>query len=559
VAREVLVGVDVGGTFTDAVAVRGGEVLAAAKEPTRPEALAASILGALDGVLGRVDPVEVARLSLSTTLVTNTLAQGLAPRVALVLSPGPGIHPTSFRLPGPSRIVGGAIDFRGRELAPWDRGDLARAAEALAESGIDRVAVVGKFSPRNPSHEEAMTAWLAREHPGWRLRAGHTVSGRLNFPRRAAATAFTLAVEDAYRAFFQGLREALGKRDLDCPIYVLKADGGTLPLAAAEDEPLESVFSGPAASALGALALRPPGATSVVVDVGGSTTDLALILDGEPVFAAAGASLEGIPLPVRALATRSLPVGGDSAVVLEGGGPALAKTRKGVAAALGGPAPTLTDALVVLGCAEVGDEGAARSALAALGEPGDVARLVVEDALARLAEGIEAMLESWRREPVYRLWQLRQKEERRPEVLVGLGAAAEFVVPALAERLGVEARVPDHAPVANALGAAVARTTYSVTLHVDTERDFFEVAEVGVTRRLNGALPDLREARAMARRWMARRGEALGIEAPLEDVVEVLAEQFNVVEGWQTVGRIFDVVLERPAGLVEGWVRDGTG
>jgi len=104
------------------------------------------------------------------------------------------------------------------------------------------------------------------------------VSGQLNFPRRAAAAALTLAIEEPYRAFCEQLRTAFAARGLRCPIVVLKADGGTLPLAAARRDPIQSVFSGPVASAMGALAQRPPGDTSVVVDVGGTTTDLALIL-----------------------------------------------------------------------------------------------------------------------------------------------------------------------------------------------------------------------------------------------------------------------------------------
>lgn len=563
--RCTLIGIDVGGTFTDAAAVRAGRVVATVKVPTEPDDLAHSLLGALDGVLAGVPPDEIVRVSLSTTLITNLLAQGRVPPVATLLIPGPGRDPTTYRLPGPYWVIGGAIDFRGRERVPLDRAEVMAALEEIHATGVRHLAVVGKFSPRNPRHEAQVLDWAAQRDR--RLRAGHTVSGQLNFPRRAAATATILAVEEPYRAFFTQLQDALTERGLACPMVILKADGGTLPLVVAAREPIQSIFSGPAASAMGALALRPEGSTAIVLDVGGTTTDLALILDGEPLFASRGGSLDGIYLPTRAFAVRSLPVGGDSTVAVEDGIVLLRPTRAGVAACLGGPEPTLTDALRLLGKTTVGDVELARAALEPIGQAVGVDRRpsmmaeavaasVVEEALARIEAGVAQMLLAWQREPVYRIWELKQKGGRRPETVVGVGAAAESLVPALAERLGARVVIPPYAPVANALGAAVARTTYTTTLHMDTEQGRFEVAEEGVSEPLPPGRYTLDDARRMAREWMARRGEALGVADPLADSEVVLAEQFNVVEGWQTVGRIFDVRLERRCGLVDEWIRE---
>ncbi len=553
---SVFVGVDVGGTFTDAVAVRGGEVVASAKILTEPERLERSLLGALETVLAGISPADVARLSLSTTLITNLLAQKRVPPVALLLVPGPGVDPASYALPGRVWTAGGAMDFRGREIAPLGLADVVAALEEIHAEGYRHLAVVGKFSPRNPAHEVAIVR-RAEVHGDWEILAGHAVTGQLNFPRRAAAAALTLAVAEPYRAFYAQIRESLAGRGLTCPIVVLKADGGTLPLEAAAHAPLESVFSGPAASAMGAVALLPPEGTAVVVDVGGTTTDLALVLEGAPLFASRGAEVAGYTLPTRAFAVRSVPVGGDSTVALESGAPVLRPTRAGVAACLGGPAPTLTDALCLLGHASVGDPGRAREALAALGDPEVVAAAVVEQAIGRISGAVDEIFARWQREPVYRLWELRRRDARRPATLVGIGAAAPALVPALAERLGADPLIPPHASVANALGAAVARTTYTTTLHVDTEQRILEVVEAGFTDSLPPGRYTLDAVRELAREWMARQGRALGVAEPLEDVVEVLAEQFNVVEGWRTVGKIFDVRLERACGVVATWERGG--
>ena len=550
-----LVGIDVGGTFTDAVAVRYGTVIATSKAPTEADNLARSLLAALDSVLAGISATDVSRVSLSTTLITNLIAQGLVPIVPVLLIPGPGRDPSTYPLAGPSWTVGGAIDFRGREIVPLDRDEVTAILGRIRATGYRHLAVVGKFSPRNPSHEERVLDWARQLNPDWRLRAGHTVSGQLNLPRRAAATALTLAVEEPLRAFFTQLQKAFDARGLTCPLVILKADGGTLPLDAAQREPIQSVFSGPAASTMGVLALRAPGSTSVVVDVGGTTTDLALILDGEPLFSSRGASLSGVYLPTRAFAVRSLPLGGDSTVAVESGSPVLLATRAGVAACLGGPLPTLTDALRLLGRTALGDVHLAHAALAKVAGAADlsaeqIAAQVVEQALSRLENGISEMFLSWRREHVYRIWELKQRGERRPDVVVGVGAAAEPLVPALAERLKAQVLIPRYAPVANALGAALARTTYTTTVHVDTEDRHFEVTEEGAVGTLSSSHFSLEDARRLAREWMVRRGQALGVTDPLADCEEVLAEQFNVVEGWSTVGRILDVRLERRCGLV---------
>ncbi len=550
-----LIGIDVGGTFTDAVAVCCGTVIAIAKVPTETDNLARSLLAALDGVLAGISSAQVARVSLSTTWITNLLAQGLAPVVPTLLIPGPGRDPSTYPLPGPSWTVGGAIDFRGRETMPLDQDEVIVVLERIRASGYRHLAIAGKFSPRNPGHEDRVLDWAQQLDPTWRLRAGHTVSGQLNLPRRAAATALTLAIEEPFRAFFAQLQRAFEARELACPLVILKADGGTLPLDAALREPIQSIFSGPAASTMGVLAQRPQGGTSVVVDVGGTTTDLALILDGEPLFSSHGASLDGIYLPTRAFAVRSLPLGGDSAVAVQGGVPTLLITRAGIAACLGGPQPTLTDVLRLLGWTALGDLNRARAALAQVADAvglsvDQIAAQIVEQALSRLEKGIAEMFLAWRRERVYRIWELKQREERRPDVVVGVGAAAEPLVPALAERLKAHVLIPPYASVTNALGAALARTTFTTTVHVDTGRHHFEVVEEGIVGTLPLARFTLEDARRMAREWMVRRGRALGVADPLADCEEVLAEQFNIVEDWSTVGSIFDVRLERRCGLV---------
>jgi len=184
---------------------------------------------------------------------------------------------------------------------------------------------------------------------------------------------------------------------------------------------------------------------------------------------------------------------------------------------------------------------------------GQVADCVIEQALSRIETGIAHMFRTWQREQVYRIWELKDRETRKPDVIVGVGAAAAPIVPSLAERLDAQAVIPPYASVANALGAAVARTTFTTTLHLDTERHRLEVAEQGISQELDKGSYTLADAKSLAREWAARHARTLGIDDSLADCKVVLAEQYNIVDGWSTVGKILDVRLERRCGLIDAW------
>src|SRR5208337_3129822 len=138
-------------------------------------------------------------------------------------------------------------------------------------------------------------------------------------PRRVVTALLTLATRDKFRDFYGQVSSALSRHGIDAPLYILKADGGTLPFEQAVRMPVETIFSGPAASTLGVLALTPAGQTSVVLDVGGTTTDLALILSGRPLLASRGARIEQHLTHVRAFATKSVALGGDSMLRVDNG------------------------------------------------------------------------------------------------------------------------------------------------------------------------------------------------------------------------------------------------
>ncbi|MEW6063931.1 hydantoinase [Desulforamulus profundi] len=547
------IGIDVGGTCTDAVLLDGDAVRATAKVETQ-EDLLLSLGDALDNLLKGIPGDKIERVVFSTTIVTNLIAEKKYDPVGVLLLPGPGRTFMEFRKQDDVFFLTGAIDYRGREIIPLEESELAKALQWLEDKGYRRVAVVGKFSTRNNAHELQVAQYITQHHPEWRVEMGHRAGGKLNFPRRIANTVLTCATSDKYHYFANAVRDAMARRDISAGVFILKADGGTLPLTASEQVPVETIFSGPAASTLGVQALTPSGETSLVVDIGGTTTDLALILSGQPLLASRGAKIGDRFTQVRALSVHSVPVGGDSVVERVGKELIIYSERVGHAYCLGGPLPTPTDALRVMGMTQIGDEDRAREAMVRLGAPVgmgpmEVAHTIVGLVINTVVTEIEQMFVEWEQEPAYRVWEVMQKKKLRPQNVVGVGGGAAGFVPQIAARLGCTPILPPYAPVANAIGAAVARPTLQVNLLADTERQIFIVEEEGHQGKLAGKLDEI-GAVELAKSWLIKRAEKMNLLEYVQEIEITNRDVFNVVRDWQTTGRLYHISVQTPRGIL---------
>jgi len=567
----MLIGIDVGGTTTDAVLIRNGEVCSTAKVSTEPGNLLNSLLEALDAISRDVPPEQLERVVFSTTVITNLIAEGKPDRVALVLIPGPGVNPASYTFPD-SFYLKGAMDYRGREIDPLDEVEIRRTVGLIRESGFSRAAIISKFGQRNSSHELRVEEIFRENYPGCKLELGHKVSGKLNFPRRIATAMLASATRERYQEFVEKIKKALDERNIRAPVYILKADGGTLPVEKSIEFPVETIFSGPAASTVGALALTPEGQTSVVVDIGGTTTDLALILSGKPLLASKGAKLGGFLTHVRAFAIHSIAVGGDSAIRVKDLSPGtkqitVGPDRAGPAYCMGGKETTPTDALKFLGLIEVGNPERASEAIkvtaSELGKSEtETASLIVDRVAQMIADAVNEMFFEWEQEPAYRVWEVLQEKKARPENVVGIGGGAKGLIAEIAKKLNANPVVPEYAEVGNAIGAAVARPTLTLNLHIDTEQKMYSVAEEGEIVSLNttkfGNLNKVRldEAETLAAELLRKRAEDFGVSKYADEAEIVNSEVFNVVNGWYTSGKLFDVSMQIPAGLIPEWKRE---
>lgn len=548
------VGVDVGGTYTDAVLVENGRVRATAKVPTGKDLLE-PILKAMDIILKDVDKKNIKRVVFSTTMITNLIAEKKYDRVALLLIPGPGLSHKYYEFGTDAHILSGSIDYRGREIVPLKRSEIDSALADLAAKGYKKVGVVGKFSPRNNSHERQVATIISEKYPYWQVETGSRIGSRLNFPRRAVTAYLTCATRERYSYFVESVRQALKKREIKADVFILKADGGTLPLKSSEEMPVETIFSGPAASTLGVQALTPPGETAVVVDIGGTTTDLALILSGKPLLSAKGARVEGQLTQVRTLAVKSIPVGGDSLLKCTGAGLTICPERMGPAYCLGGPAPTPTDALRALGMTELGDLEKAREAMTLLGKDAgmngsDVAGKVINLVVEKIANEIDRMFLEWEQEPAYRVWEVLQKQKVRPSVVVGVGGGAPGFIAGVAEKLGCRPVIPSYAPVANAIGAAVAKPTMQVSLRADTEQGYYIIQEEGIKEKIDRRSFNEQTALDVARDMLVRKALKYGLKVAPEEIEVTHQEVFNMFRDWTTKGKLIEVIVQTARGIM---------
>ncbi|MEM8689728.1 MAG: hydantoinase/oxoprolinase family protein [Pseudomonadota bacterium] len=568
---SILLGIDTGGTYTDAVLFDEDKgVIETAKSLTTRHDLSVGIAGAVSAVLSasKVPASEIGLVSLSTTLATNALVEGQGGRVCLVLI---GFDESSLSRAGladalrddPYIIVSGGHNADGSQAHAFDEDHLASSLEAL-KGQISAVAVAGQFAVRNPAHE-IQARDLIWEHTGLPVTCSHELSSKLDGPRRALTCVLNTRLISLIHHLITSAEKHFSETGIDAPVMVVRGDGALISAEVAKLTPIETILSGPAASVVGASWLTGE-KNAIVSDIGGTTTDSAVLQNGQPRLDTQGATVGGWRTMVEAVDMRTIGLGGDSEVCTVPQGTKLRlqlgprrviplslfavnnrelvyetlerqakrgrheeqdgvfvsavgrasahlaalpekeqalldtitpqplaldkalKTRMQLATLnrlvsrglvmLSGVTPT--DASHVLGTYQNFDAEAARRGLAlyasrkdGLGQafmPGadELARLIVDRLELSSAEALltQAMHDDGHEDASPALFVLTQKARGQTDGLVemqmrlsipviGLGASAPIYYPGVTKLLGTDAVIPEHAGVANAVGAVV--------------------------------------------------------------------------------------------------------
>ena len=571
----MLLGLDVGGTFTDAVIIDGHRVVASAKKRTTKDNLMQGIGEALDAVLDSCDTSHIEQVTLSTTVVTNTIVEEKEQVVDLYVVTGPGRNVDDI-FPVSPIYLQGYTDHRGIVVERTSTDAVRDIAKMVqSRSGTDLAAVSAKFGVRNPQEELSITEVLQETYNT--ISNGSLLSGSLNFPRRTISAYFNSAVTPVFTIFKQHVEDALRNRNIVAPLHILKADGGSLPMEHMVSRPVETAFTGPAATVLGLSALGAIGEEhTVALDIGGTTTDISLWKHGKPLMTKNGVSIREYPSAVRSFAVTSVGIGGESVVRIADSNLTVGPERIGPSAALGGNEPTLGDALIVLGHASYGKAELATQSLQHLAdvlqakwkedECGDtlgdhnsenqyasnisvldVAQLIVDKALETIRRGIDEVVQAENKRPVYVVADIVNPDIFVPAQLVVVGGTAPSLGPSIAEYLNLPVTIPENAAVANAVGAALALSTIELTVHVDTKRRLLVIPELGIKQQ-TCTLKRAEQVVERAKEALAEEALRLGLDKTQE--VEVISiEDFPVVEGWQSMERLITVKVQLEAGV----------
>jgi N-methylhydantoinase A/oxoprolinase/acetone carboxylase beta subunit len=657
----LLLGIDTGGTFTDAILYDEARrtIVATAKSPTTHDDLSIGINGAIDAVLaaGAIDPGRIDLVSLSTTLATNALVEGRGRRVGLVVI---GFEPEVIERGGlsealagdPLITVTGGHDSHGTALAPFEAAALTEVLDELLPRvpGLEGFAVAGQFSVRNPAHEIAARD-LIRRHTGLAVSCSHELSAKLNGPKRAVTALLNARLISIIDQLVTTTRATLAHRRIDAPLMVVRGDGSLVSADFVAERPIETILSGPAASLVGAAHLT--GLTdAVIADIGGTTTDIAVLRAGVPVVSEQGATVGGHRTMVTAVSMYTHGLGGDSEVrqhataatpqlvlgprrviplsllamshgevvsrvlgqqlvtlyptdlagvflVPTSGSarwvPSSAAERKLLASVADGPAVAMdvvttstkrglvdrlvrngalqlaaftpTDACHVLGLHDHFDSAVARSAADLFARQRDgrgkaiaadgiaVSQLVVDTVIRRSAEavlgaafaedglGAEAVMSPLVQRDLDRSLSVVRCEFGLEAPLVGLGASAATYYPQVSALLRTTSVVPEHAGVANAVGAVVGRVSLrrEITISSPAQGQFLvhggdtpatytslDVARTRATELLTATITDdMRAAGAgefeIAAEWTQRTAHVNGLDIFVEGTLTHIA------------------------------------
>ena len=552
------IGIDVGGTFTDLVAIDEAGRTVFAKALSTPSDQSIGVMAGLDELarrlgLSRAEMLAAAqRLVHGTTVATNALLERKGAKVALLTTEGhrdviemrEGLKGNRYdlRSPPPEPLVSRKDRFGIRErlrangevLTPLDARSLGSAITAIRESGATSVAVCFLHSYRNPAHEIAAVEQLARELPDVSLSRSTDVLPQIKEYERVSTTVVNAYVGPAVHHYLNGLQQRLTQAGFKGGLFIVLSHGGIAPVEEAARLAAATVLSGPAGGMSGArrcgelLGVR----DLVAFDMGGTSTDISLVTDGQATLSASG-ELAGQRIALRSLDIASIAAGGGSIASVDSGGsfrvgPESAGAVPGPACyGFGGVAPTVTDANVVLGYLDPSafmggrrplDAGAAEAAIDRLGEALKLSRVEAAAGVYRLvnlkmADGIRMMT-------------LRRGVDPRRFALLSFGGAAGLHAAEVARELEIRRIViPTTASVLSAWGMLTSDLRYEVSrTHFEsgsrTSADDIRQMFAELEQQAVGRLRSWFDGRiAVQRSAEMRYGEQIfEIDVPLDDV-----------------------------------------
>ena len=529
------IGVDIGGTFTDVVAVDDDGRMRIAKVPSTRSDPSAAVRSVLARLLPewQIEATRVRRFAHGTTVATNAVLERKGACLGLLTTEGFTdvleigrqnrrqiydlvLKPETpvFLAPGARRRgVIEAISPRGEVV---DVDSLAASVDALLAEGVEAIAICFLFAFANPQHERQAAAWIRERHPGLVLSLSSAVDPTFREYERTVVTCFDAYVKRGLDDYLVDMEGDLAQAGVPAPLQIMQSRGGLASAAVARQRPIRLFMSGPAAGVVGALEIgRMAGYENLItVDIGGTSSDIALIAKGQPVIRADGL-LDGYRIRVPMVDVNSIGAGGGSIAWVDAGGglrvgPQSAGAEPGPACyGRGGEQPTVTDASIVLGLLDPAYFAGGSVKL----DPA-LARRAIEDKIARplglgvreAALGIHRVVNVQMAEGV-RLVSISRGVDPREFALMPFGGGGALHATALATELGIETIVvPRHPGVlcaAGLLSAAIEHEAAAAFIRRFAVVDVHDLIEV--CARLAAQCADLMRSEGVAAQDVATR------------------------------------------------------
>ncbi|MBL8699102.1 MAG: hydantoinase/oxoprolinase family protein [Alphaproteobacteria bacterium] len=492
---SAIIGVDIGGTFTDVVARDADGRVHFVKLPTTRKDESIAVLQSIRLMAERwgIAPAAIARFAHGTTVATNAVLERKGAKLGLITTEGfrdvieigrqmrhdmyrIALSPQTptFLAPGSRRKeVRERVAADGTVVTPLDEAGLRAAADALVAEGCEAIAICFLFSFVNPAHERRAKAIIAAAHPAVAIAASHEVDPAFREYERSVVTAFDAYVKPVIDRYLARLERGLAEAGVPAPLQVMQSRGGLMVSEVARQRPVRLFLSGPAAGVIGAQQAGREADIGdlITIDIGGTSSDIALIAGGEALIRPDGV-IDGFPVRVPMVDVNSIGAGGGSIAWLDraGGlrvGPHSAGSEPGPACyGRGGTQATVTDASVVLGWIDPSFFAGGALAL----QP-DLAREAVRKTVAEplgmsieeAALGIHRVINAQMAEGI-RLVSIRQGLDPRKFTLLPLGGGGAIHATALARDLHIQRiLVPPHPGVLSAAGLLAAPVEHEVS------------------------------------------------------------------------------------------------
>ena len=439
------IGIDVGGTNTDAVLMSGRDVLGWHKTPTTAD-VGSGIVTVLQKVLqdGNAKASAIQAVMIGTTHFTNAVVErrrllevgvlrlGLpATRSLLPFADWP--KDLAGTLGGHQWLLHGGNEFDGREIAPLDEAGVAAAARDIKSKGLTTAAITSVFSPVNPAMEERAAAILHDICPDIQVTLSHEI-GRVGFLERENAAIMNACLADLAKRVVQSFKDALASLNIKAPFFISQNDGTLMSAEFVERYPVLTFASGPTNSMRGAAFLSGV-KEAMVVDIGGTTSDVGMLLHGFPRESSVAVDIGGVRTNFRMPDVLAIGLGGGSIVRDDGariGPDSVGFELTDKALVFGGDTLTTTDIVVAAGLEEIGEKSRVAHLSAA----------TIKCALDTMHETVDVAVD-----------RMKTSAEPLPVILVGGGnILVSRQLPSASQVLR-----PDNSPVANAIGAAIAQ------------------------------------------------------------------------------------------------------